>query len=167
MVDGAAETLATEAKSSADSHIKSAFSSPITANVELDLVPSITAASRARIREAAQNAAGGGGIPKPRAHGGLVTEPEIAWIGEAGDSEMVIPINRSARSAALWQQAGQMLSDTGNRGAAVGGSVVYAPNITIQGNADESAVRTALARGYDEFKSYMAQYRKDELRLSY
>jgi len=170
VVDGAAETLATEAKSSADSHIKSAFSSPITANVELDLIPSITAASRARIREAAQGAAGGsggGGVPEPRAHGGLVTEPEIAWIGEAGDSEMVIPINRSARSAALWQQAGQMLSDTGNRGASGGGSVVYAPNITIQGNADESAVRTALARGYDEFKSYMAQYRKDELRLSY
>lgn len=50
------------------------------------------------------------------ADGGIVTSPELAWIGEGGDTEAVIPWNNSQRSKDLWLQTGQqlgMLKDNG------------------------------------------------------
>ena len=45
-----------------------------------------------------------------RAEGGIITRPELSWIGEDGD-EAVIPLSagRRSRGLALWQQAGEML----------------------------------------------------------
>ena len=38
------------------------------------------------------------------------------------------------------------------------GPVTFSPNITIQGNADEGAVRNALQWGFDQFERMMDQY---------
>lgn len=53
---------------------------------------------------------------KGYADGGIVSSPELAWIGEGGDTEAVIPWNNSQRSRDLWLQTGQalgMLRDNG------------------------------------------------------
>ncbi|MGE7113251.1 phage tail tape measure protein [Lysinibacillus sp. NPDC047702] len=50
------------------------------------------------------------------AEGGIVGNPTLAWIGEGGDTEAVIPWNNSQRSKDLWLQTGQqlgMLKDNG------------------------------------------------------
>lgn len=46
---------------------------------------------------------------KGYAKGGIITKPEIAWIGEGGDTEAVIPWNNSQRSKDLWYRTGQAL----------------------------------------------------------
>lgn len=43
------------------------------------------------------------------AEGGIITSPELAWVGEGGDTESVIPWNNSSRSKDLWMQTGQAL----------------------------------------------------------
>lgn len=50
------------------------------------------------------------------ATGGVVSNPTLAWVGEGGDTESIIPWNNSQRSKDLWLQAGQqigMLNDSG------------------------------------------------------
>lgn len=42
------------------------------------------------------------------AEGGIVTKPELAWIGEAG-AEAVVPLDGSSRAIQLWQEAGKLL----------------------------------------------------------
>ncbi len=46
------------------------------------------------------------------AKGGIVNKPELAWVGEGGDTEVIIPINKSQRSQDLYQTAGNMLGVT-------------------------------------------------------
>lgn len=48
------------------------------------------------------------------AEGGIVTAPELAWVGEGGDTEAIIPWNNSQRSRDLWMQTGQQLGMLGN-----------------------------------------------------
>lgn len=43
------------------------------------------------------------------AEGGIVKRPELAWIGEGGDTEAVIPWNNSQRSKDLWMATGDAL----------------------------------------------------------
>jgi len=105
---------------------------------------------------------------KKNALGSIVTSPTLTWVGEGGDSEGIIPINRSNRAAELYNAVGRELVAAGNTN--VGGTemnVTYAPNITITGNADEGTVKKALASGYQQFRQYMERYTKDARRLSY
>lgn len=51
------------------------------------------------------------------AKGGVVSAPTLAWIGEGGDTETVIPWNNSQRSKDLWLQTGQALGMLNNDGA--------------------------------------------------
>lgn len=48
-------------------------------------------------------------LPEFFADGGIVASPTLAWIGEGGDTEAVIPWNNSKRSRDLWVQTGQQL----------------------------------------------------------
>lgn len=50
------------------------------------------------------------------AEGGIVSSPTLAWIGEGGDTETVIPWNNSQRSKDLWMQTGQQLGMLNNQG---------------------------------------------------
>lgn len=43
------------------------------------------------------------------AKGGVVSSPTLAWIGEGGDTETIIPHNNAARSKALWVGTGHAL----------------------------------------------------------
>lgn len=105
---------------------------------------------------------------KKNALGSIVHQPTLTWVGEGGDDEGIIPINRSSRAAQLYNEVGQELKAAGN--TEIGGSevtITYAPNITVNGNADEGTVRKALASGYQQFKQYMERYTRDNRRLSY
>ena len=109
----------------------------------------------------------GAGISSRRhALGGIVTKPEYSLIGEAGYPEAVIPINSTGRAAELFAETGRMLNAAG---ADVGGTATYtyAPNITIQGNADAQAVQGVLRSGYDEWLRYAQRFQRDAVRLAY
>ena len=109
----------------------------------------------------------GAGISNRRhALGGIVTKPEYSLIGEAGYPEAVIPINSTGRAAELFAETGRMLSAAG---ANVGGTAAYtyAPNITIQGNADAKALQGVLRSGYEEWLRYAQRYQRDSVRLAY
>lgn len=51
------------------------------------------------------------------ADGGIVSSPTLAWVGEGGDTETVIPWNNSQRSKDLWLQTGQALGMLNGSGA--------------------------------------------------
>lgn len=48
------------------------------------------------------------------AEGGVVSAPTLAWIGEGGDTETVIPWNSSQRSKDLWLQTGRAIGMFGD-----------------------------------------------------
>lgn len=75
---------------------------------------------------------------RKRAKGGIITQPEIALIGEAG-REAVIPLENKARGIPLWKAAGEEMgllfgnttTNNDNRNSSMNFSPVY--NITVNG----------------------------------
>ena len=65
------------------------------------------------------------------ATGGVVAAPTLAWVGEGGDTESIIPWNNSDRSKNLWLQAGQQIGMLGQNGALAS----LQQNINMQSNA--------------------------------
>ena len=105
---------------------------------------------------------------KKHASGGIVRSPELSWIGEGGDDEGIIPINRSQRAADLFNQVGAELAAAGNTGINGGNqAVTFAPVFNISGSADEGTLRNVVGDTYTQFKSYMQKFLRDERRLSY
>ncbi|WP_183587686.1 phage tail tape measure protein [Paenibacillus rhizosphaerae] len=98
--------------------------------------------------------------PAAYAEGDLVTRPTLAWIGEGGDDEFVIPVNNSKRSRGLYAAAGEALGIS----PAGGGSFVYNPQITIQGNADEKVIRSVLNDDQKRWEQKMAAYQRQQQR---
>lgn len=94
------------------------------------------------------------------AYGGFANRPSI--FGEAG-LEVAIPMDGSARSMSLWEQAGRML------GAGTGGSgIIYAPIFNVNGGSDtEGAVRRAAKDSEDDFAKRFGAFAHQEGRLSY
>jgi TP901 family phage tail tape measure protein len=122
------------------------------------------------IRNDIQNAANNALAPSLRvtkkfASGGVVSSPTFAEIGEGGDTEFVIPMNNSKRSADLWRAAGEQL---GAVNSAVNNSekVVFSPVINVSGGASESMVRRAINESYQTFESMIAEYEKTQRRVS-
>ena len=79
--------------------------------VALDIAQSVANSRTIYYTVAARGAAGlAANSVSAYAEGGLVDEPQLALIGEAGD-EMVIPLERNrSRALDLWYQAGQELN---------------------------------------------------------
>lgn len=50
------------------------------------------------------------------AEGGVVSDPTLAWVGEGGDTESIIPWNNSQRSKDLWLQTGRAIGMLGAGG---------------------------------------------------
>ncbi|MED1803024.1 hypothetical protein [Brevibacillus porteri] len=110
-----------------------------------------------------------GEIPKigGYANGGIVSRPELAWIGEGGDSEVIIPINNSQRSLDLLTTASRMLGVGGTTAAAGSTSVgdfIFSPTYNFYGNADQSSVkqmenatRSDFEREFNEYKRQMGR----------
>ena len=129
------------------------------------------------------SAAGGVG---GRANGGVITSPELSWIGEAGYPEVVVPIDGSANAMNLWQTAGRMLGVSGaqtaaaptvslapslpktsassNSGAPV--QITFAPVINA-GNGSTDDIMSALYAKMREFGQMMRSYTTGQRRLSY
>lgn len=96
------------------------------------------------------------------ASGGVVTNSQMALVGEDGDHEAIIPLNNDKRSKALWEYAGnrmgllgrQDLTPNYNLGIAGGGSSPV--NITIavdaRGGGNEANIRNAISEAIPELK---------------
>jgi hypothetical protein len=156
-VDRAARQLRVDAATALDNEFSSPFT--VSADVNVNFRPISTIVSAEAI--------GKTGVKK-HASGGIVRSPELSWIGEGGDDEGIIPINRSQRAADLFNQVGAELEAAGNTGINGGSqSVTFAPVFNISGSADESTLRNVVGESYSQFKSYMQRFLRDERRLSY
>lgn len=144
-----------------DAKLRAEFREPfdVSANVNVNLTPIISGSVANSVK---------GSTVKKHASGGIVRSPELSWIGEGGDDEGIIPINRSQRAADLFNQVGAELEAAGNTGIGGGSqTVTFAPVFNISGSADESTLRNVVADSYSQFKSYMQRFMRDERRLSY
>lgn len=96
------------------------------------------------------------------ATGGRVTSPELAWIGEGGSPEWIIPENNSKRSHALYAAAGEAL------GYNPGGNFapVYSPQIIIKGQANEQVIRATLRDSQREWEQNMLGWQRQQQRRS-
>ena len=111
------------------------------------------------------------------AKGGFTNGPSIA--GEAG-TEAVISFDNGVRSQNIdtWMQAGRMLGidsldnarelqEIDESGAMGGGNLTFAPNITIQGNADQNVVDNMVEQMRAMFESWYEQRQRMEARTAY
>lgn len=108
--------------------------------------------------------------------GGFTSGPSIA--GEAG-REAVISFKNSerARNISLWEQAGRMLGVNSiqldelkpewNEHPGDVGSITYAPQITIQGNADRGVIDEALREAQARFEAWYEQMMRQRARTAY
>lgn len=116
------------------------------------------------------------------ARGGFTDGPSIA--GEIG-REAVISFLPGVRAAniATWQQAGRMLGVNQMQAASAvglkeidpdaisagwgGGNFTFAPQITIQGNADRGTIDEALEEAERRFKEWFEQMQRRNVRTAY
>ncbi len=143
--------------------LKAIFSSPITAAVNFVTTGSVT------------------GAPEKHANGGLISRPTLSWVGEGGNPEMIVPINRTQNALRLWQSAGQMLgvrplqpvkdpSPLLSRGQGV--TVNFAPTVQVTGGASSAdQIRQVLQEQEAQFEARFRRMYQDmvmrERRLSF
>ncbi|MCZ8520124.1 MULTISPECIES: phage tail tape measure protein [Paenibacillus] len=105
------------------------------------------------------------------AEGGIIDQPHMAMVGEGGDKEVIVPINNSKRSMALWQTAGNMLgANTGGGGGPAGGIVVhFSPQITLPAGGENvrEQVRSGLNESYDDLVKRLQALQLQVRRTSY
>ncbi|MNO28832.1 Chromosome partition protein Smc [compost metagenome] len=94
--------------------------------------------------------------------GGRVTSPELAWVGEGGNPEWIIPENNSKRSHELYAAAGMAL------GYNPGGNFapVYSPQIIIKGQANEQVIQATLRDSQREWEQNMLAWQRQQQRRS-
>ncbi|MGG4034203.1 phage tail tape measure protein [Paenibacillus cisolokensis] len=101
------------------------------------------------------------------AEGGYVDSPELAWVGEGGSPEWIIPENNSPRSHALLDAANRAMGRKSD-----GGSVVinapFKPVINIPGgSADAGQIKQAIGSAYEEWVKNLRKFMREERRLSF
>lgn len=103
------------------------------------------------------------------ATGGIIRGHSLLQVAERNRPEAIIPLNRNPRSEGLLNYASRAMGvggTTNNREM----NVTYAPQITIQGNADQStasAIDSALRKREQEFISHLKRATAQERRLSF
>lgn len=147
--------------------VKNFFLAPLNKAKEVagaikEKVSGIGSAIKNKVSSGVQRLTGGGNGVRAMATGGLVTRPQMALVGEGGDHEAVIPLNRNKKSQALWEYAGnrmgllgrQDLTPNYNLGSAGGGSSPV--NITIavdaRGGGNEANIKNAISESIPELK---------------
>lgn len=148
--------------------VKDFFLAPLNKAKELvgnikEKLSGIGTAIKNKVSDGLHNLTGGGGGQVPAyASGGVVTNSQMALVGEGGDHEAIIPLNNDKRSQALWEYAGnrmgllgrQDLTPNYNLGIAGGGSSPV--NITIavdaRGGGNEANIRNAISESIPELK---------------
>ena len=122
-----------------------------------------------------------------RANGGIVTRPELSWIGEAGYPEAVIPLNNSANAMNLWKYTGQRLGafndgnskpllkpvSTNSTNSSNQNNINVNFNIEVNGGGDdvqnevERAIMNASPKVKAMLKQLLLDLENDKKRLSY
>ncbi|AQZ46129.1 tape measure domain protein [Paenibacillus larvae subsp. larvae] len=102
------------------------------------------------------------------ADGGIVSRPEMAWVGEGGEQEVIIPINNSNRSKNLHETAGRMLGVSSEKpNNAGGGDFIFNPTYNFYGNADQAAVQQMQQKTERDFKREFEAYKRQQKRVSF
>jgi len=99
------------------------------------------------------------------AKGAIIQKPVLATFAEDGP-EAAIPINNNPRSHAILNEVNRMMGHTSEGNI----QATYAPQITIQGNADESTVNQLeqmLAGERERFEAFLRDYELQQRRLGF
>lgn len=124
------------------------------------------------------------------ADGGIFTQPHVAWFAEEGP-EAAIPLDGSSNAIALWRKVGKLLGVldggmTRSRGEILAEGVasyetvnnstdestdskqfVFAPKITIEGNASRENIDSALSLSMEQFRDMIEEYLAERSRVCF
>ena len=107
------------------------------------------------------------------AAGGIYNRGSFLTTFAEDSPEAAIPIDGSRRALGLWQETGRRLGALNASGIAPQKSgtrsttINFAPQITIQGNADKSTMESAMKDAMSDLKRMLHDLQRDERRLSY
>ena len=107
------------------------------------------------------------------AAGGIYNQGSFLTTFAEDSPEAAIPIDGSRRALGLWQETGRRLGALNASGIAPQKSgtrsttINFAPQITIQGNADKSTMESAMKDAMSYLKRMLQDLQRDERRLSY
>ena len=170
----AAETEAKKAYNDKSDIVEEAFKDGITVQADLNLLlnpeidvlkPKLVSLSEIKLWNAINGV-------ENHASGGLVKDLQLSWLGEQGP-EMVVPLDGSRRSLALWEQAGQFMNGSlMDRYNISGGSsepaIEYSPVLQFYGDSpSKDDLSDALRISQDEFEDLIEKYFKKRARLAF
>lgn len=107
------------------------------------------------------------------AAGGIYNRGSFLTTFAEDSMEAAIPIDGSRRALGLWQETGRRLGALNASGIAPQKSgtrsttINFAPQITIQGNADKSTMESAMKDAVSDLRRMLKDIQRDERRLSY
>lgn len=107
------------------------------------------------------------------AAGGIYNQGSFLTTFAEDSPEAAIPIDGSQRALGLWQETGRRLGALNASGIAPQKSgtrsttINFAPQITIQGNADKSTMESAMKDAVSDLRRMLKDIQRDERRLSY
>lgn len=107
------------------------------------------------------------------AAGGIYNQGSFLTTFAEDSPEAAIPIDGSRRALGLWQETGRRLGALNASGIAPQRSgtrsttINFAPQITIQGNADKSTMESAMKDAMSDLRRMLKDIQRDERRLSY
>lgn len=107
------------------------------------------------------------------AAGGIYNRGSFLTTFAEDSPEAAIPIDGSRRALGLWQETGRRLGVLNASGIAPQKSgtrsttINFAPQITIQGNADKSTMESAMKDAMSDLRRMLKDIQRDERRLSY
>lgn len=107
------------------------------------------------------------------AAGGIYNRGSFLTTFAEDSPEAAIPIDGSRRALGLWQETGRRLGALNASGIAPQKSgtrsttINFAPQITIQGNADKSTMESAMKDAMSDLRRMLKDMQRDERRLSY
>lgn len=107
------------------------------------------------------------------AAGGIYNQGSFLTTFAEDSPEAAIPIDGSRRALGLWQETGRRLGALNASGIAPQKSgtrsttINFAPQITIQGNADKSTMENAMKDAVSDLRRMLKDIQRDERRRSY
>ena len=107
------------------------------------------------------------------ATGGIYNRGSFLTTFAEDSPEAAIPIDGSRRALGLWQETGRRIGALNASGIAPQKSgtrsttINFAPQITIQGNADKSTMESAMKDAVSDLRRMIKDIQRDERRLSY
>lgn len=107
------------------------------------------------------------------AAGGIYNRGSFLTTFAEDSPEAAIPIDGSRRALGLWQETGRRLGALNASGIAPQKSgtrsttINFAPQITVQGNADKSTMESAMKDAVSDLRRMLKDIQRDERRLSY